>query len=250
MRTIKRLGALGIGTMAAFLAFAAPASAGGGSTELSAGDLAAAHATAGSAASLSAAGRFFSHTNGTAAGVAADSAADSGAVRLSGGPVAVYTLNADFVRAAGAPVAVLNYVASTAVTADGRTASIWTARSATGWAVVNIASGDDEARFAAQAGPGALVFSEPQTNAWYSAKGNVILPLNEQARSEIGDRMTLAAYQRFVHARYADKLPGSAYDRSGKAGGYGAEGPVRWPWLAGAALLMIGLVVVPRRRRA
>jgi hypothetical protein len=152
MRTLKRLGALGIGTVAALLAFAAPASAGGGSTELSAGDLATAHATAGSAASLAAAGRFFSH----AAGVAAD----SGAVRLSGGPVAVYTLNADFVRAAGAPVAVLNYVASTAVTGDGRTASIWTARTTTGWAVVNIASGDDEARFAAQAGPGAMVFSD------------------------------------------------------------------------------------------
>ena len=76
---------------------------------------------------------------------------------------------------------------------------------------------------------------------------HLIVPLNAQARSEVGNGMPVADYQRLVHARYADKLPGSAYDRSGKAGGYGGDESVQWPWIAGAAAIILGLIV-PRRR--
>ncbi|MFD8432019.1 hypothetical protein ACFV1R_30995, partial [Streptomyces coelicoflavus] len=48
------------------------------------------------------------------------------------------------------------------------------------------------------------------------------VPLNEEARTSVGAGGTgLARYQRLVHQRYADKMPGSAYDEDGYAGGYG-----------------------------
>jgi hypothetical protein len=244
---LNRLGALGIGVLAALasaLTMAAPAHA-GGSYGLSTADLAAAQSAASSPASLASAGRFFAHTG------AQQSLA--GSVKLTGESVAVYSLNPEFVRGTtAAPVGVLSYVASTAVATDGRTATIWTTPSGEGWTVVNIASGDDEARFAANAAPGALLFTEPQTNAWYQAKDDLVTPLNDQARATVGKGMTFAGYQRLVHDRYAGKLPGSAYDKAGKAGGYGESG-TQWlsqaGWFGGAALLMLGLIAVPRRRR-
>lgn len=228
---LKRLGALGIGTFAALLALISPAAAAEGGSV----DLAAARSAAITPTTLATVAKFLSTPGKT--------------VSLAGDPVAVYTLNADFVRGNAAPVGVLAYVANTAVTGDGRMASIWTVPDAQGWSVVNIASGNDEATFAAVAGPGALVFTEPQTNAWYSAKGNVVSPLNAQARAEIGQAVSTAEYQRLVHARYADKLPGSAYDKAGKAGGYGQTTAPMWPWITAGAVLL-ALLLYPRRKLA
>lgn len=88
---------------------------------------------------------------------------------------------------------------------------------------VNAAGGGLEAQLARKASGGSL-FREPQINAWYAVKGDRVLPLNDEARAAVGAGMALRDYQRTVHAKYADTLPGSGYDRSGTAGGFAAGG--------------------------
>ncbi|MGG2465375.1 hypothetical protein ACO0M4_37410 [Streptomyces sp. RGM 3693] len=147
------------------------------------------------------------------------------APRIEGATVPVYVLSPDFVRGkAGAPVARVEFMASKAVAADGRTASVWTAKKGSAWKVVNIASGDDETRYAAAgAAQGAgTVFHEPQIDAWYVQRGDRIEPLDDAARKAVGAHgTTVAAYQKRVTEAYGDKLPGSAYDKRGEAGGFG-----------------------------
>ncbi|MFG2623502.1 hypothetical protein [Streptomyces sp. NPDC048473] len=150
------------------------------------------------------------------------------APRIEGAAVPVRTLDPDFVAGKpGAPVARLDYLATTAVSADGQKASLWTLPKEGkdgGWQVVNIATGDDETRYAAAGAhklPGGTVFREPQTDAWYVQKGAEVLPLDQDAVRAVGARgTTLAAYRARVREAYGDKLPGSGYARSGKAGGY------------------------------
>lgn len=147
--------------------------------------------------------------------------------RVEGRTVPVRFLSPDFVAGkAGAPVARVEFHAAAAVSSDGRRASVWTARrGAGGWQVVNIATGDDETRYAAEGArraPGGTVFREPQIDAWYVHAGGRVLPLDEDAvRAVGGGGATLAAYRDRVAAAYRDKLPGSAYARRGGAGGYG-----------------------------
>ncbi|MFI6104932.1 hypothetical protein [Streptomyces sp. NPDC051310] len=153
--------------------------------------------------------------------------------RIDGRAVPVRVLSPDFVAGkAGAPVARVAFHAATAVAADGRKASVWTVRrGAAGWQVVNIATGDDEVRYAVEGArrlPGGTVFREPQIDAWYVHKGTEVLPLDADAIRAVGaDGTTLAAYRHRVRAAYGDKLPGSAYAKAGRAGGYGtpAEPP-------------------------
>ncbi|GLW58380.1 hypothetical protein [Kitasatospora phosalacinea] len=155
-------------------------------------------------------------------------AATAAAPRLTGDTVPVYTLSAAFVAGrAGTPVAEVEFAATTAVAADGQRASVWTARQDGSWRVVNIASGGDETDYAARAAAdGGTAFREPQVDAWYEVKGGRVLPLDEDARRSVGARgTTVAAYQQLVHQRYGDKLPGSAYDASGKAGGFDTAAP-------------------------
>ncbi|WP_328679135.1 hypothetical protein OG905_30990 [Streptomyces sp. NBC_00322] len=145
---------------------------------------------------------------------------------VDGATVPVYTLTPEFVAGkAGAPVARLEFLAARAVSSDGREASLWTARQGGRWQVVNIATGDDEFRYAglgARRLPGGTVFREPQIDAWYVSRGSTVLPLDEDAIRAVGSRgTTLAAYQHRVGSAYGDKLPGSAYARKGGAGGYG-----------------------------
>ncbi|MFJ3923574.1 hypothetical protein [Streptomyces sp. NPDC090022] len=145
--------------------------------------------------------------------------------RIEGEPLPVHYLSPDFVAGrADAPVARLEFLASRAVSADGRQAALWTARTGSGWQVVNIASGDDEFRYAAlgaAALPGGTVFREPQTDAWYVARENRVLPLDEDAVTAVGaGGTTLDAYRARVTKAYGGKLPGSAYAKSGAAGGY------------------------------
>ncbi|MFE1265924.1 hypothetical protein [Streptomyces sp. NPDC058758] len=162
-------------------------------------------------------GRFFARDGALARTAAAP--------RISGASVPVRVLSADFVAGtAGAPVAREEFRASLAVAADGQKASLWTVRSPAGWQVVNIATGDDEFRYAREGArklPGGLVFREPQIDAWYVQKGAKVLPLDEDAVTAVGrNGTTLAAYRDRVTRAYADKLPGSAYARKGAAGGY------------------------------
>ncbi|MFF2751662.1 hypothetical protein ACFVVA_39755 [Kitasatospora sp. NPDC058048] len=151
-------------------------------------------------------------------------AASEAAPRLAGDTVPVYLLDPGFVAGTpGAPVAKAEFTASKVVAADGQSASVWTVRQGGAWKVVNIASGGDESDYAAKAAGsgGGTAFREPQVNAWYVLRDGRVLPLDDEARRSVGaGGVTLAAYQQLVHQRYGDKLPGSAYDRSGEGGGY------------------------------
>ncbi|MFE3649132.1 hypothetical protein [Streptomyces sp. NPDC057579] len=192
----------------------------------------AARDAAASAATADTLARFFAAApakDGTRAEGGAGLAAPAGtAPRIEGATVPVYVLSPDFVRGkAGAPVARVEFMASKAVAADGRTASVWTAQKGSAWKVVNIASGDDETRYAAAgAGQGGgTVFHEPQIDAWYVQRGDRIVPLDDAARKAVGaDGTTVAAYRKRVTEAYGDKLPGSAYDKRGEAGGFGPDG--------------------------
>ncbi|MEU8759048.1 hypothetical protein [Streptomyces sp. NPDC048659] len=171
--------------------------------------------------------RFFARDAKDGAALARTAAA---APRIDGASVPVRILSPDFVAGKpGAPVARVEFRASRAVAADGRTASLWTVPADGGWRVVNIATGDDELRYAAQgdrALPGGLVFREPQIDAWYVQKGAKVLPLDEDAVRAVGKNGTsLAAYRERVVKAYGDKLPGSAYARKGAAGGFDTAAP-------------------------
>ncbi|MFF2806877.1 hypothetical protein ACFVT2_06775 [Streptomyces sp. NPDC058000] len=160
-----------------------------------------------------------------AEGGAGLAAPPSTAPRIEGATVPVYVLSPDFVRGkAGTPVARVEFMASKAVAADGRTASVWTARKGSAWKVVNIASGDDETRYTAAAQGAGTVFHEPQIDAWYVQRGDRIEPLDAAARKAVGAHgTTVAAYRKRVTEAYGDKLPGSAYDKRGEAGGFGPD---------------------------
>ncbi|WP_412079347.1 hypothetical protein ACLF6K_31515 [Streptomyces xanthophaeus] len=192
--------------------------------------------------------------------------------RIEGEAIPVHHLSPDFVAGKeGASVARLEFLASKAVSSDGQQAALWTARTGSGWQVVNIATGDDEFRYA-QLGaaklPGGTVFREPQIDAWYVAGGSRVLPLDEDAERAVGaGGTTLDAYRVRVTEAYGDKLPGSAYARRGVAGGFAepAAAPVPVPvpgagdsgapvglvaGSAGALALGGAGVLLLRRRRA
>ncbi|WP_420082470.1 hypothetical protein ACN6AT_27000 [Streptomyces sp. JL4002] len=193
--------------------------------------------------------------------------------RIEGEAIPVHHLSPEFVAGrAEAPVARLEFLASRAVSSDGQQAALWTARTEAGWQVVNIATGDDEFRYARQGAaklPGGTVFREPQIDAWYVADGARVLPLDEDAERAVGAAgTTLDAYRTRVARAYGDKLPGSPYAERGAAGGYAEAGAVpvpapvaapaaaegaEVPWAAGAGVLALGVLgaaAVRRSRRA
>ncbi|MFI9006062.1 hypothetical protein ACIGNX_02355 [Actinosynnema sp. NPDC053489] len=168
---------------------------------------------------------------------------------VGGDPVAVYELSPEFVAGTSGTVGELGYVAVPARGADGSTASVWAVRDGRGWSVANIATGDVEARQARRVPAGGVLLREPQTGSWYAVVGGSVRPLAG------GPAMSVADYQRQVQRRYGDKLPGSAYDRAGTAGGYGdvtapaprGGGPVVvLGFLLGAAALVGGAAALRR----
>ncbi|MFH8682621.1 hypothetical protein [Streptomyces lydicus] len=188
--------------------------------------VAAARAAATDPATLDTLARFFAAERKRGGGAAAAPGTAPAAPHIEGGTVPVYALSPDFVRGrTAAPVARLEFLASKAVAADGRTASVWTARRGGTWKVVNIASGDDETRYAAAGAArdaSGTVFHEPQIDAWYLQRGDRVEPLDADARKAVGAHgTTVDAYRKRVAKAYGDKLPGSAYDKRGEAGGYG-----------------------------
>ncbi|MFE1410838.1 hypothetical protein ACFW6F_08525 [Streptomyces sp. NPDC058746] len=184
--------------------------------------------------------------------------------RVEGEAIPVHYLSPDFVAGkAGASVARLEFLAGKAVSADGQQAVLWTARTEAGWQVVNIATGDDEFRYAqlgAEKLPGGTVFREPQIDAWYVAGGGRVLPLDEDAVAAVGSGgTTLGAYRTRVVKAYGDKLPGSAYAERGMAGGFeepsvsvGGGVPVGGGVAAAGALALagVGALALVRRRTA
>ncbi|MFF2041338.1 hypothetical protein ACFVVX_12980 [Kitasatospora sp. NPDC058170] len=201
----------------------------GAPTPVTAAELAQARGAAQNPAVLDRLGHFFARkgvppTQQLTIGAAEEArAATAAAPTLAGETVPVYTLDAAFVAGTpGVPVAKAEFTASRAVSADGQVASVWTVKQGDTWQVVNIASGGDEGDYAAKAAAGGgTAFREPQLNAWYVLREGRVLPLDDEARRSVGaSGVSLAAYQQLVHQRYGDKLPGSAYDRAGKGGGY------------------------------
>lgn len=178
----------------------------------------AAHDAASAPETLDTLSRFFARE-----GAVSKAAADP---RVQGDDaVPVRYLSPEFVAGKkGAPVARVEFLASKAVSSDGQEASLWTVKQGSSWQVVNIATGDDEthyARVGAEKLPGGTVFLEPQINAWYVQGRGRVLPLDADAVRAVGaGGASVAAYQKRVHAAYADKLPGSAYAESGEAGGF------------------------------
>ncbi|GAB3736090.1 hypothetical protein GCM10027598_62810 [Amycolatopsis oliviviridis] len=169
-------------------------------------------------------------------------------------PVAVYQPTAGFIAGTSAVPAELAYVATPATLGNGDAATVWSQREGSGWSVYNVASGDVEKRLAARAGKGYLL-SEPQAGAWYAVDGDTVTVLDGSSVAKTGETMTLAAYREALQSRYGDKLPGSTYDRTGAAGGYGSA-PVGdtdvpwWPYALGAVFLAAaGAAVTLRLRR-
>ncbi|MFD3512319.1 hypothetical protein [Streptomyces sp. NPDC058657] len=216
----SHFGSAAVAAVTATLLLGAAAEAGAAEQPTPRPDRAAAEKAATAPATLDTLARFFARDGALARGAAAP--------QVRAGAVEVNTLSPAFVAGRpGAPVAQLEFMASTAVAADGRKASLWTAPLQGTWQVVNIATGDDETRYAADGVrklPGGTVFREPQIDAWYVADARRVLPLDEDATRAVGARgTTLAAYGQRVRAAYADKLPGSAYAEQGKAGGYAQQ---------------------------
>jgi hypothetical protein len=174
--------------------------------------------------------------------------------------VAVYEPTAAFVAGTSDVPAALAYVAVPARTGDGTTATVWAERQGPAWTVVNVASGDYEQRYA-QAAAGGYLLHEPQVNAWYAVHGDAVTVLDGSVTGlAAGTKLTVRDYRAALHRRYADKLPGSAYDRDGAGGGYGGreravpaadpgDVPVLPFVLGGAVVLAAGAVVAPRLRR-
>ncbi|MEU9305559.1 hypothetical protein [Streptomyces sp. NPDC048269] len=157
-------------------------------------------------------------------------------------PVPMFEISPEFVtgksQATPETALRLSYLASRVTASDGKPAAVLLAPKgnaattgsgvqnvgAEGWQLAGIRDGDTEVGFAERGTPQARTFTEPQIHAWYrlTAEG-MVEPLNEEAATGLGGKrgIALAAYQKMVTARYADKMPGSEYDRKGLAGGYG-----------------------------
>ncbi|GAA4532031.1 hypothetical protein [Amycolatopsis samaneae] len=195
-----------------------------------------------------------------------NAAAAAKAPQIVGTPLTVNTLNPAFVTGGSSDVATFGYYAVHARSASGQDASVWLTRQGEGWEASNITTGTEEITYPAQAG-GDTVFTEPQINAWYRVHEGRVVGLNDVAKRVVGPSgATLAEYQRTVHGKYADKMPGSDYVRKGRLGGFDqapavkpaeAQSPVSGgtatEWILGsgfAAVAGLAGVFVVRRRRA
>ncbi|MDF8266441.1 hypothetical protein [Luteipulveratus flavus] len=171
--------------------------------------------------------------------------------------VPVYELSPAFVRSGTGPVGQARFAVTT-YSIGSEKAAITTAPAPDGtWQAVNVASGDTEARMGALA-KGSPLLHEPQVDAWYAVRGDRVVALDGDARTAIGGgSVSVAQYASLVHGRYADKMPGSAYDAAGYAGGYATTPPKARTEDSGqvlaaaglAAVGVLGVAGVARRRR-
>ena len=207
----RRVLVLAVLTGAALL-MTAPVSGAAQAAGISSADASAAHSAAVGIQDVLV--RFFAEAPGAQGPVSVQVAPDA---------VGVYELSPDFV--AGKPDAApgeFAYFAIPARASDGRTATLWSVRGpGGGWQIGNIASGDVENQYARKLPAGTQLLHEPQVDAWYAVGDGRVTPLSEDKAA-----VTVADYRHTVEARYADKLPGSAYDRAGEAGGYDATSQV------------------------
>jgi hypothetical protein len=240
----------------------------GGNAAMAAGpssDEAAAAKVASSPASKQWLGSFFVHLDQQQKGASttqavSKAAAAAKAPALQGDVQRVYSLNPAFVKGTSNTPATFVYMAVAAKSASGQQATMWLTKSGKSWTVMNVISGTDEAAYPARAN-GGTVFTEPQIHAWYRLKDGRVTPLNDTAKTSVGKGMTVGSYQKLVHARYGDKLAGSAYQKSGKLGGVtpttgvadrssdGGTSPVLLALGASGAVAAAAGFAVARRRR-
>lgn len=144
-------------------------------------------------------------------------------------PVPLYELAPEFVTGRTKPTAAsalrLSYLVSRVSAADGHQAAVLLAQKQSGhaWELAGIRDGDADISTAERGTEQAQTFLEPQIHAWYRVTGTgTVEPLNKEAGVALQGKpqVSLKAYQQLVAKRYSDKLPGSAYDRKGLAGGY------------------------------
>lgn len=190
-----------------------------------------------------------------------EEAAKAKAPRVDGRAYPIYLVSPGFIRSTTPTDTVADFAhfAVPATSATGQQASMWVAKDANGgWLVENITTGVEETTFPARAE--GIVFTEPQINAWYELRGDTVIALNNEAKTSIGESTTVAKYHGMVHARYADKLPGTDYADKGMLGGFSPESHSiaqtasssttdnSGVWLGGLALVaLIGGAVYVRR---
>ncbi|MFC4050661.1 hypothetical protein ACFOY4_13275 [Actinomadura syzygii] len=240
----------------------------GGNAAFAAGpssDEAAAAKVASSATAQQRIGQFFVHLDQHNRGQVTNQAVPQAAIaakapKLEGAVHPVYSLNPEFVKGTpNAPVAQFAYMAVGAKSATGQHATVWLTKTGAEWTIMNVISGTEEAVYPAKAA-GGQVFTEPQIHAWYRLKDGRVTALNDTAKTSVKQGVTVGSYQKLVHGRYADKLPGSAYQRSGKLGGFSPttgvsdRAPDRGPApvllaLGAGGLVTAAGVVMARRRR-
>jgi hypothetical protein len=240
-RALARPAALAAPLMAVLLA-AGPAFADGGNGGSDIPDYGAAQQVLNSAQVHDTVSRFLTSAPRAAAPAAGTDGGAAGAPRsvpnaasaprfdLNKNPVPLYELTPDFVTGKTGATAQnalrLSYLASRVTAADGHQAAVLLAPNSQdhSWQLAGIRDGDSDLSLAERGTAKARTFTEPQIHAWYQLTENgTVEPLNQEATTGLGGRtsVTLAAYQKLVNGRYGDKLPGSAYDRKGLAGGYG-----------------------------
>ncbi|WP_329059996.1 hypothetical protein [Amycolatopsis sp. NBC_01480] len=188
--------------------------------------------------------------------------AEPARITLAGKGIPVYTLNPGFVAGtAGAPAGVLGAIAVTATADSGAKATLRASRDSAapgGWVVANVLSGNDEEALSAKLQPGSVLLNEPQINGWYDlSPAGVVLLQASLPQSPVGRFVPLPDYQRAVHDRYADKLPGSDYQHRGGIGftqtavhtDTGSSVPIVAGLVVLAAAALVVVAVVLRRRR-
>ncbi|GHG52053.1 hypothetical protein [Streptomyces griseocarneus] len=278
-RTTRRAATLLAAAAVATLCGTVPAQAADGPTAPAATDYAAAQKVLGSGQVHDTVSRFLTAAEQRTPAAGADggtAAAPRGLAKSPAAPgfdlkkpVPFYELAPEFVTGKAKPTAGtalrLSYLASRVSASGGHQAAVLLAPGKGGgdrsWELAGIRDGDADISAAERGTDQARTFMEPQIHAWYRLTGGgTVEPLNKEAGVALQgkSRVTLAAYQQLVSKRYGDKLPGSAYDRKGMAGGYAlaedrpATASSR-PWLpaasGAAALAVSGAVVVGLRRR-
>ncbi|WP_344431383.1 hypothetical protein [Amycolatopsis minnesotensis] len=146
---------------------------------------------------------------------------DPDRVSVAGRGTPVYVLNPDFVRGrTGVPAGVLQYIAVTATAPGGEVTTLRSTPEKPGaWTVASAISGNDEEVLSKRLRPGSVLLNEPQINGWYELTSTgVVLLQASLPQSPVGGFLSLADYQGQVHTRYADKMPGSDYQKNGGIG--------------------------------
>lgn len=139
------------------------------------------------------------------------------ATSMSAG-VQTYTLNPEFVKGNSNNPAQAHTVAVVATRGSEKATVMVDSVNGENVAVA-AGPGTEEVDYTSKATNG-VVFTEPQTGAWFEVAGDFVRPLNDAAmRVTMGATMPVNMYQKSVQSRFADKMAGSDYQAQGNYGG-------------------------------